>query len=97
VLFNEVLDGAEAERVGLVYRCFDDDALLDGAHAMAARAAENPRQLAATVKETLADMAGVTTHEAAVDRELTPQVWSTKQPWFRERLAALQANVSSKS
>ena len=29
VLFGEVLDGAEAERVGLVYRCVDDDALLD--------------------------------------------------------------------
>lgn len=97
VLFGEVLDGAEAERVGLVYRCFDDDALLDGAHAIAARAAENPRELAAVVKTTLADMAGIASHEEAVDRELTPQVWSTKQPWFRERLAALQAKVSSKS
>ena len=39
VLFGEVLDGAEAERVGLVYRCVDDDALLEVAHQMAARAA----------------------------------------------------------
>ena len=31
VVFGEVLDGAEAERVGLVYRCVDDDALLDAA------------------------------------------------------------------
>ena len=28
VLFGEVLDGPEAERVGLAYRCVDDDALL---------------------------------------------------------------------
>ena len=45
VLFGEVLDGAEAERVGLVYRCVDDDALLDAAQAMAARAASAPREL----------------------------------------------------
>src|SRR5215213_10189958 len=28
VLFGEVLDGAEAERIGLVHRCVDDDQLL---------------------------------------------------------------------
>ena len=39
VVFGEVLDGAEAERVGLVHRCVDDDQLLDAAQAMAARAA----------------------------------------------------------
>ena len=27
VLFGEVLDGEAAERVGLAYRCVDDDAL----------------------------------------------------------------------
>src|SRR4051794_12992674 len=42
VLFGEVLDGAEAERVGLVWRCVDDDALLETAQAMAARAAAGP-------------------------------------------------------
>jgi enoyl-CoA hydratase len=31
-----------------------------------------------------------------VTRELTPQLWSTKQPWFAERLAALQARISKK-
>ena len=35
VLFGEVLDGEEAERVGLVWRCVDDDALLDAAVALA--------------------------------------------------------------
>ena len=40
VVFGEVLDGAEAERVGLAHRCVDDDQLLTAAQAMAARAAE---------------------------------------------------------
>src|SRR5690606_26965910 len=90
VLFGEVLDGAEAERVGLVYRCVDDDQLLDTAHAMAARAASAPRELLTTVKQTLAGMAEVTSHADAVERELAPQVWTTRQPWFAERIAALQ-------
>ena len=96
VVFGEVMDGAEAERVGLVHRCVDDDALLDVAHAMAAKAATAPRELLIEVKRTIQDMADVTTHPDAVDRELTPQVWSTRQPWFAERLAALQNQISSK-
>ena len=39
VVFGEVMDGAEAERVGLAHRCVDDDELLVAAQAMAARAA----------------------------------------------------------
>jgi enoyl-CoA hydratase len=41
-------------------------------------------------------MADVDTHPAAVERELEPQLWSTRQPWFAERLAALQARISRK-
>jgi enoyl-CoA hydratase len=32
-----------------------------------------------------------------VQRELDPQLWSTRQPWFAERVAALQAKISRKS
>ena len=38
-LFGDVLDGREAERVGMVWRCLPDDELLGAAHEMAARAA----------------------------------------------------------
>jgi enoyl-CoA hydratase len=96
VLFGEVLDGPTAERVGLAWRCVDDDELAGAAHAMAAKAADVPRQLAVATKQTLRDMATVATHADAVDREIEPQVWSTRQPWFKERLAALQARIASK-
>lgn len=96
VVFGEVMDGAEAERVGLVHRCVDDDLLLETAQAMAARAAEAPRALAISVKSTIQAMADVDDHPAAVQAELVPQVWSTRQPWFAERLAALQAKISSR-
>src|ERR671911_1084979 len=80
VLFGEVLDGTEAERVGLVHRCVEDGDLLAAAHDMAARAASAPRELLIRTKETIQAMATIDDHPAAVDRELHPQVWSTQQP-----------------
>ena len=96
VVFGEVLDGAEAERVGLVHRCVDDDALLATAQEMAARAASAPHELAHVTKATIQAMADVDDHPSAVERELEPQVWSLRQPWFEERIAALRAKISSK-
>ena len=96
VVFGEVIDSAEAERIGLVHRCYDDDKLLAAAQEMAARAGAAPRELLIEMKKSIQDMADVRTHPEAVDRELTPQVWSTRQPWFAARLAALQAKISSR-
>jgi enoyl-CoA hydratase len=97
VVFGEVIDGAEAERIGLAYRCIDDDQLLIAAQEMAARAAGAPRQLAIETKRTIQAMADIDTHAEAVKRELVPQLWSTRQPWFAERLAALQSRIGAKS
>jgi enoyl-CoA hydratase len=97
VLFGEVMDGTEAARVGLVHRCVADAELLAAAQVMAARAASAPRELLIRTKETIQAMATIEDHPAAVDHELHPQVWSTQQPWFEERIAALQAKISKKS
>jgi len=96
VLFGDVLDGEEAARVGLVYRCVGDDELLAAAHTMAAKAASAPRELAQRTKQTIATMADVADHPTAVDTELEPQLWSTRQPWFAERLASLKSRISSR-
>jgi enoyl-CoA hydratase len=96
VLFGEVLDGAEAQRCGLVWRCVDDDDLLAEAHRMAARAAAGPRALARRIKSTLAQMSTVDTVADAVDIELAAQLWSMQQPEFAERLAALSAKISGR-
>ncbi len=93
VLFGEVLDGAEAERVGLVWRCVEDDALLTTARELAGRAAAAPRELVIRTKATIAAMATIDDHDAALERELEPQLWSVSQPEFRERLAAMQAKI----
>jgi enoyl-CoA hydratase len=96
VLFGEVLDGAEAERVGLVWRCVPDAELLPAAREMAERAASGPHELARRIKATIQDVALLDDHGAAVDRELEPQVWSLEQPAFKERVAALQAKIAKK-
>jgi enoyl-CoA hydratase len=96
VIFGEVLNGEEAERIGLVWKCVDDDELLDAAKEMAGRAAAAPRELVMKTKSTIQDMADISEHDPAVDRELEPQIWSTQQPEFRERLAAMQARISKK-
>jgi enoyl-CoA hydratase len=96
VIFGQVLDGAEAERIGLAYKSVPGESLLEAAHEFAARAASVPRELAIRTKQTILDMADVDEHTAAVERELVPQLWSTQQPWFAERLAALQQRITSK-
>lgn len=93
VVFGEILDGAEALRIGLAYKCVPDDELMAVAHTMAMRAASVPRELSTLTKRTIQEMANVATHEQAVAKELEPQVWTTRQPWFAERLAALQSRL----
>lgn len=96
VVFGDVVDGREAERIGLVWKCVADDQLMAEAMKLATRAAESPRELLESVKKTIKDMADVRTHPDAVKRELDPQVWSTRQPWFAERIAALQKKITKK-
>lgn len=96
VLLGEVMDGAEAERVGLVHRCVPDDELLDHCRSMARAAADAPRDLVMEVKSSIRDMADIDDHASAVQRELEPQVWSLNQPAFEERLAAMQKKISGR-
>ena len=97
VVFGERLDGEQAERIGLVWRCLEDDELVDSAVEMAARAAAAPPEVVTRTKANISKMADVETHSEAVDIELADQVWSMEQPEFGERLAALSAKISSKS
>jgi enoyl-CoA hydratase len=94
VLFGEVLDGQEAERCGLAWRCVDDDELLSAATRLAARAAAAPPALVRRAKQTLAAVANLGTIDEAVALELDAQLWSVRQPEFAERLAALQSRIS---
>jgi enoyl-CoA hydratase len=97
VVFGEILDGAAAESAGLVWRCVPDDELLAAAVELAAKAASAPPALSARVRQTLDAVAAIDDHPSAVDLELEAQVWSLDQPDFKERLAAMQQRISTRS
>lgn len=96
VVFGQVLDGREAERIGIAYRSVPRDDLQAVAHQFATGAASAPRELAIAAKATIRAMADVDDHPSAVARELEPQLWSAGQPWFEERLAAMRARISKR-
>jgi enoyl-CoA hydratase len=92
-LFGEVVDAAEAERIRLVHRVADD--VVSAAVELAARAAAAPRDLVQTTKATLRLTAGMSTQAEAVEVEVRAQAASVQSAEFRERLAALQARIST--
>jgi enoyl-CoA hydratase len=92
-VFSQILSGREAERVGMAWRCVADGELAEVAQETAAKAAAAPHELAIRVKRTIADMAEIHDHAAAVERELVDQLWSLEQPDFADRLSLLQARI----
>jgi enoyl-CoA hydratase len=94
VLFGEVIDGNEAARVGLVWRCVDDDGLLAEAQRLAVRAATAPRELVTRTKQTLAAVPAIDDHDRAVEVELRTQLWSMDQPEFAARLEAMRQRIN---
>jgi enoyl-CoA hydratase len=96
VLFGETLDGPEAERHNLVWKCVPDDALIPAAVSMAARAASAPPELIRKTKRTIFDVASMGDHEQAVAMELTNQLWSMRQPEFAKRLSGAQHAITNR-
>lgn len=96
VVFGEVLSAADAHRTGLAWLVVDDDDLLDRAHELAARAAAQPKELVARAKATILALDEIADSEAAVDRELHPQLWSMGQPPFKDLVRRLQSQISAR-
>lgn len=85
-LFGERIDGERAAELGIAWRCVPEGELLDTAVALAARAADAPRELVAAIKATLRDVAWQPGFEAAVRTELERQAWSFAQGWLNQRV-----------
>ena len=96
-LFCDVLDAAEAQRVGLVWRSYDsDEALLSGARELAGRAASADRKLIEATKATMRVTSRLDSQSDATDIEVRAQAESVHSEDFRTRVAALQARISKK-
>jgi enoyl-CoA hydratase len=92
-LCGESVDGEAAARRGLAWSCVDDDRLLEEAVGFAAGATAAPRDLVRRLKATMR-VVSCQQHDEAVERELKWQVWSTEQPEFRDRVAALKRRIA---
>lgn len=73
MMLGEKIMGEEAERIGLIYKCVEDDALMGEAEALAARLAKGPTTALGLMKKTLreglhADFGTTLAAEAATQR-----------------------------
>jgi enoyl-CoA hydratase len=93
LMFNQILDGAAAERHGLAWRCVPDDALLAETMEFAKRIASVPRDLVKVAKNSLAVSAATEDRLAAAGHEFIAQVWSAREPAFGDKLAAMKARI----
>ncbi|MBX7497185.1 enoyl-CoA hydratase/isomerase family protein [Qipengyuania sp. 6B39] len=55
MMLGEKIHGEEAERIGLIYKCVEDDVLMDEAKALAERLASGPTVALGLMKQTLRD------------------------------------------
>jgi enoyl-CoA hydratase len=92
-LFGETLDGVEAARRGLVWRCVDEADLVEEAMVLARRAAGRDPELVARTKGTMTAALSVGDTAAAIDLELEPQRWSMGRPSFLASLQRLRERI----
>jgi enoyl-CoA hydratase len=97
VLCGEVVDGTDAARLGLAWRCVPDDDLLAVAHALARRAAQRDPELIRRTKETLDASGGVSGSDQAVALELDAQRWSMSRPGFREGVIQIREQLAARA
>ena len=86
-MLAEKIDAETAERWGLVYRVFDDAALMNEAMALADRLAALPTDGLAAMKRTL-DAASANTFEAQLSAERDAQAEAGRHPDYAEGVAA---------
>ncbi len=92
-LFGEVLEGEEAARRGLVWRCVDADDLAAEAGRLAEKAASRDPELVSRTKHTIASVPAVDGPAAAIDLELAAQRWSMERPAFQASLGELRERL----
>jgi len=96
VLCGKEVSGESLVEVGLAVACAEDDTVVHDAVALAERAVDVPRPLLTRVKDTLRRTAAAATLDEAVSIELEAQIWSSSQPEFAERLAAMRSRVTKR-
>jgi enoyl-CoA hydratase len=92
-LFGEVVDGEEAARRGLVWRCVEPHDLAEEARRLAQKAASRDPELVTRTKQTMASVALVDDPRAAIALELDAQRWSMERAAFQATLGELRERL----
>jgi 2-(1,2-epoxy-1,2-dihydrophenyl)acetyl-CoA isomerase len=87
MLLAEEVPAAEAERIGLIYRCLPDAELEAGAQALAKRLAQGPTQAYGLIKQALKE-GGAQGYRAQLDLERDLQAKAAAGEDFREGITA---------
>jgi 2-(1,2-epoxy-1,2-dihydrophenyl)acetyl-CoA isomerase len=89
-LLGDKLAAADAQRIGLIWKCVDDAALLDEAQALAQRLAALPSKALAAIRQAL-DAAQLMPMEQALERETALQRELGRAHDYLEGVAAFAA------
>jgi enoyl-CoA hydratase len=96
VVFGDRLDGEEAARRGLAWRCVPDAELEEFALGLARRAAARPLELVTRTKSTLQASLRLDDPSTALALEQAAQEWSMRQPFFEQSVRRMQERIASR-
>ncbi|MCU1430724.1 MAG: Enoyl-CoA hydratase/isomerase [Actinomycetia bacterium] len=96
-LCGDTLNGEEAQRAGLVWRCLPDDDLWPTAMRYAQRIASRPAELVRRAKASLRRSSEFEHIDDAIELEREAQIWSMAQPFFAERVRAARERIGRTS
>ncbi|MBT4832845.1 MAG: enoyl-CoA hydratase [Porticoccaceae bacterium] len=96
LLFSQSLSGREAVDKGLAWKCVEADKLLEEAFAFTGNIRDLPKELLLRTKQTLRQAGGTNSHQEILDMETAEQIWSIKQPYARDSIAAMIDKISGK-
>jgi enoyl-CoA hydratase len=97
VLFGEVLNGTDAAKVGLSWKCVPDSDLMKEARTLAQRATSYSKDLTKMTKVALRELPSIDSSSEAVQHEVLPQIESMKSEGFTRLVQSLQEKIASKS
>ena len=96
LLFSQSLSGREAVEKGLAWSCVEAESLIDEVFEFTANIRDLPKELLLRTKQTLRQAGGTNNHQEILELETAEQVWSIKQPYARDSIAAMMKKISNK-
>lgn len=91
LLFGQIIDGGQAERIGLVSKCVGSSDVVAEAVNWAKAVAACDRELVINTKETLKEASAGASQRSIIEREYSLQSESLRMPAFERAMAAVSA------